>query len=152
MRPGAFGTRASRPTIAGFCLTPRPRGRSRIFVAPFRSGGLIPESEWIPITDGVWDDKPRWSPDGNTYFMSERDRFRCIWAHRLDASKHPEGAAIPIFHAHEARRSLLNVQVGALEMAVARDNIVFNMSERTGECLDDEIRRSLTAFMPLGLE
>ncbi len=108
-------------------------GRSRIFVAPVRRPGLIPESEWIAITEGVWDDKPRWSPDGKTlYFMSERDGFRCIWAQRLDASKHPMGQTIPIFHAHEAQRSLLNVQVGALEMSVARDKIVFNMNERTG--------------------
>jgi eukaryotic-like serine/threonine-protein kinase len=108
-------------------------GRSRIFVAPFRSSGPIPESEWIPITDGVWDDKPRWSADGNAlYFMSERDGFRCIWAQRLDDSKRLLGGAVPIFHAHDARRSLLNVQVGSLELSVARDKIVFNMSERTG--------------------
>jgi Tol biopolymer transport system component/DNA-binding winged helix-turn-helix (wHTH) protein len=108
-------------------------GRSRIFVVPFRSAGLIPESEWIAIAEGGWDDKARWSPDGNTlYFMSERDGFRCIWAQRLDASKRPSGQAIPIFHAHQARRSLLNVAVGALDMSVASDKIVFNMSERTG--------------------
>jgi Tol biopolymer transport system component/DNA-binding winged helix-turn-helix (wHTH) protein len=108
-------------------------GRSRIFVAPFRKTGLIPESEWTPITKGAWDDKPRWSPDGNTlYFLSERDGFRCIWAQRLDASGRPAGAAIPIYHAHEARRSLLSVQVGALDMSVARDKIVFNMNERAG--------------------
>ena len=108
-------------------------GRSHIFVAPVRGPGLIPESEWIPVTDGVWDDKARWSPDGNTlYFISERDGYRCIWAQRLDPSKHPAGEAFPIFHAHEARRSLVNVQVGALELSVARDKIVFNMSERSG--------------------
>jgi Tol biopolymer transport system component/DNA-binding winged helix-turn-helix (wHTH) protein len=108
-------------------------GGSRIFAAPFRTGGPIPEAEWIAITKGVWDDKPRWSPDGDAlYFMSERDGFRCIWLQRLDASKHPVGEAIPVFHAHEARRSLLNVAVGPLEMSVARDKIVFNMSERTG--------------------
>ena len=108
-------------------------GRSRIFVAPFRESGLIPESEWIAITDSVLDDKPRWSPDGQTiYFISERDGFRCIWAQRLDASKHPVGGAVPVFHAHEARRSMLNVQMGALEISVARDRIVFNMQERAG--------------------
>jgi hypothetical protein len=37
-----------------------------------------------------------------------------------------------MFHAHEARRSLLNVQIGALDMSVARNKIVFNMSELTG--------------------
>jgi Tol biopolymer transport system component/DNA-binding winged helix-turn-helix (wHTH) protein len=108
-------------------------GKSRIFVAPFRRTGLIPESEWIAITDSMLDDKPRWSPDGNTiYFISERDGFRCIWAQRLDDSKHPVGEAIPVFHAHEARRSMLNVQIGALDISVARDKIIFNMQERAG--------------------
>ena len=106
-------------------------GRSRIFVAPFRSG-MIPESEWIAITDGVWDDKPRWSADGDTlYFMSERDGFRCIWAQRLDGSKCPVGGVIPIFHAHQAQRSLLNVQIGPLELSVARD--------KNRKHLDDEL-------------
>ena len=42
------------------------------------------------------------------------------------------GAAFPIFHAHEARRSLMNLNWGDLQMSVATDKIVFNMSERTG--------------------
>ncbi|HLW80157.1 MAG TPA: hypothetical protein VKU44_11225, partial [Terriglobia bacterium] len=108
-------------------------GRSRIFVAPFRSAGAVPEPEWIAVTDGRWEDKPRWSPDGNIlYFLSERDGFRCIWSQRLDARKRPVGPAIPIFHAHEARRSLANIGIGDLGISVARDRIVFNMSERTG--------------------
>ena len=38
-----------------------------------------PPETWIAISDGeTWDDKPRWSPDGNLlYFISERDGFRC---------------------------------------------------------------------------
>ena len=108
-------------------------GQSRIFVAPFGRAGLIPESDWIPVTEGVWDDKPRWSPDGNLlYFMSERDGSRCIWAQRLDVLKHPAGPAFPVFHAHDARRSLLSVQVGALELSLSRDKIIFNMNERSG--------------------
>ncbi len=109
--------------------------RSRIFVAPFRNAGLIPEREWIAITDSASDenDKPRWSPDGNTlYFVSKRDGFLCIWAQRLDARKRPAGPAIPVFHAHDARRSLANVGIGDLGISVARNKIVFNMSERTG--------------------
>jgi dipeptidyl aminopeptidase/acylaminoacyl peptidase len=108
-------------------------GRARIFVAPFRNAGLVPEREWIAITDSAWDDKPRWSPDGNIlYFISQRDGFRCIWAQRLNDRKRPVGPAIPIFHAHEARRSLANVGFGDLGISVARDKIVFNSSERTG--------------------
>jgi eukaryotic-like serine/threonine-protein kinase len=108
-------------------------GASKIFVAPVTSSGVVPESKWIPIADTGVDDKPRWSPDGNfLYFISERDGFRCVWAQRLDPRKRPLGAAIPIFHAHEARRSIMNVGWGNLRMSVARDKIVFNMSERTG--------------------
>ena len=109
------------------------QGRSQVFVAPVRETAIIPEREWIPIAESGWDDKPRWSPDGSTlYFVSERDGFRCVWAQRLDSRKHPVGEAIPVFHAHESRRSLSNVGPGDLGISVARDKIVFNMSERTG--------------------
>ena len=109
------------------------QGRSRIFVAPVGDGQLIPKQEWIAVADSGWDDKPRWSPDGNTlYFVSERDGFRCIWAQRLDSRKLPRGAAIPVFHAHESRRSLSNIGPGDLSISVAGDKIVFNMNERTG--------------------
>lgn len=108
-------------------------GRSRIFLAPVRGGGLVPESEWIAITEGGWDDKPRWSPHGDfLYFISQRDGFRCIWAQRLDGRKRPIGPPVAVLHAHDARRSLSNVGIGDLSISVARDKLVFNMSERTG--------------------
>ena len=108
-------------------------GRSRILVAPVRDQGAVPEQEWITIADTGWDDKPRWSPDGNTlYLVSERDGFRCIWAQHLDSQKHPLGEAIAVFHAHQSLRSLSNVGPGDLAISVARDKIVFNMNERRG--------------------
>jgi Tol biopolymer transport system component/DNA-binding winged helix-turn-helix (wHTH) protein len=109
-------------------------GQSRIYVARVGNAGLVPEQDWITIADSRWDDKPRWSPDGNTiYFVSERDGFRCIWAQRLDAQKRPLGSATAVFHAHARRRSLSNVGPGDLSISVARDKIVFNMGERTGD-------------------
>ena len=116
------------------CFNAVTPDRSRIFIAPVRGQGAVPESEWRAVTDSRWDDKPRWSPDGNIrYFVSERDGFRCIWAQRLDpAEKRPLGTAFPIFHAHEARRSLMNIGWGDLQISVARDKIIFNMSQRTG--------------------
>jgi hypothetical protein len=77
--------------------------------------------------------KPRWSPNGGMlYFVSERDGHRCIWAQRLNARKCPAGPATAVFHAHEARRSLANVGIGDLGISIARDKLVFNMSERIG--------------------
>ena len=64
--------------------------------------------------------------------QNERDGFRCIWAQTLDAEKRPQGPAIAVFHAHEARRSLAAVGIRDLSLALAQDRIVFNMSERTG--------------------
>jgi Tol biopolymer transport system component len=122
------------PDDRWFCFNATTANRSRIFVAPVLSEKPVAESEWIPITDDRWSDKPRWSPDGNMlYFISERDGFRCIWAHRLDpVRKYPLGGPVGVFHAHESRRSLMNVHWGNLTVSVALDKIVFNMSERTG--------------------
>ncbi len=93
------------------------------------------EDEWIPVTDAsTFEDKPRWSPDGRIiFFTSDRDGFRCLWAQRLDpTTKHPAGPPLPVYHFHTARRSLLNTGVLRLEISVARDKIVFNMGEITG--------------------
>jgi serine/threonine protein kinase len=107
---------------------------SRIYIAPFGAGPVPPE-QWIAVTDGKsWDDKPRWSPDGDlVYFISQRDGFRCIWYQRLDpATKQPRGSPSPIYHLHRARRSMMNVSLGPLSIAVARDKVVFSLGELTG--------------------
>lgn len=42
---------------------------SQLYVAPFRKA-LVPQSEWIPITEGSgWDDKPHFSYGGNRLFL-----------------------------------------------------------------------------------
>jgi Tol biopolymer transport system component/predicted Ser/Thr protein kinase len=107
--------------------------RTRVMVAPFRGAAVIPESEWIPVTDGSgFDSRPRWSPNGNLlYFISDRDGFRCIWAQRLDAvTKRPVGPAFAVSHFHDPRRLLSDIP--ELGLSVARDKLVFNMTEQTG--------------------
>jgi Tol biopolymer transport system component/tRNA A-37 threonylcarbamoyl transferase component Bud32 len=107
---------------------------SGIYVAPYR-GRAIRDEEWIQVTDaGSWDDKPRWAPaDELVYYTSDRDGFRCVWAQRLDRiTRQPVGSAIAVYHAHNSRRSLLNVDLAWLDLAVARDQLLFNMTERTG--------------------
>jgi serine/threonine protein kinase len=111
------------------------QGRSRIYVTPFQGLSRTDNSEWIQITAGeISEDKPRWSPDGNLmYFTSERDGFMCIWAQRLDPNtKRPVGAAFEVQHFHTSRRSLANVGLGPLETSVARNAIVFNLGDVTG--------------------
>jgi serine/threonine protein kinase len=45
-------------------------GRSQIFIArPHK--GPVPRSEWVAITDGISDDKPRFSADGKLIFLLE---------------------------------------------------------------------------------
>lgn len=108
---------------------------SSLFIGPYRGDELIPERDWINLSNGSsWDDKPRWSPDGNLlYFVSNRDGFVCLWAQRLDPiTKRPRGVPFEVYHFPQARRSMRNVGYRVLETSVARDKIVFNMVERKG--------------------
>ena len=94
-----------------------------------------PPETWIAISDSEgWNDKPRWSPDGNLlYFVSERDGFRCVWVQRLDpATKHPSGAPVAVRHFHSSRLSLKNVDYSLLEMSITRDGLYLNAGEHRG--------------------
>ena len=108
---------------------------SQLFIIPYRPGSVVPREEWTQVTDGIgWYDKPRWSQDGNImYFISDHDGFRCIYGRRLDPStKKPVGERFDVRHFHRSRISMLNVSLGPLEVSVARNKIVFNLGERTG--------------------
>ncbi|HYM09591.1 MAG TPA: hypothetical protein VEU62_02600, partial [Bryobacterales bacterium] len=110
-------------------------GRSTVFVAPFRGATAIADRDWIPVTDGEsYDLAPSWSPDGGVlYFISERDGFRCLWAARLDpATKHPAGPPLPIQHFHTATRSMIHLTTNWLGLSAARDMLVFNLGEMSG--------------------
>jgi len=106
---------------------------SRIYLVPF-TAGEIAIANWIPITDGTaWDDKPNFSQDGKLiFFTSDRDGFRCIWAQPLTADKHPSGSAFPVYHFHSQRRSLANLPIGRMSLAVGPGTLVFNQGEYTG--------------------
>ena len=97
---------------------------------------------WIAISDGeTWDDKPRWSPDGNLlYFISERDGFRCLWAQRLDVTtKRSSGAPFAVQHFHSSRLSLTNVEYSAFEISITRSRVLFSAGEVTGNIWAAEI-------------
>jgi Tol biopolymer transport system component len=117
--------------------------RSRTYVAAFNPDQGPPENTWIPITDGsTVETANHWSPDGRwIYAFSNRDGFRCLWAYPVDSqTKRPDGPPAAVFHAHGARLSLRNASVLSQQLSVARDKIVFNQGEITGNIWMTEIR------------
>ena len=100
----------------------------RTFVAPFGERPIA-ESAWIEVVNG-WDGF-QWSPNGELiYTVSGRDGFRCIWAQRVHPqTRRPIGAPFAVFHAHNARLSLSNLEDS---MAIGRDQMLFSMVEHTG--------------------
>jgi tricorn protease-like protein len=106
-------------------------------VAPFRGPVPIPQSDWIPITDGqALDRQVAWAPRGDMlYFHSERDGFRCLWAVRLDpTTKRPVGAPFPVQHFHGAQRSMVTAfgDPGAISISAGGSRVVFSLGEMTG--------------------
>jgi Tol biopolymer transport system component len=113
---------------------PRRRG-PQVLAAPFQVDRPPNESDWIRIAnDPHWNDKPRWSPDGNRiYFVSDRDGFACVWSQPLEPeTKRPVGLPLPLYHIHQVRRSILNVGYALMGFAVAPDKTVLNLGEITG--------------------
>ncbi len=111
----------------------RDEAPRQIFVAPFVPDRLSPESEWIPITDGLQRDfAPSWSADGSVlYFLSDRDGNRCIWAMRLNPqTKHPIAGAFSVVHLHRMATHIpTSVGAGALGISAAKGRLIFGAEE-----------------------
>ena len=106
-------------------------GGSRVYAAPFRKS-VVPRSEWTSITDGTLDDKPHLSFDDKlVFFSSDRDGYRCIWGQKLGPNFHPTGAPFAVYHCHERRRSLREIEMG-FNIAVGPGMILFNRAEAAG--------------------
>ena len=116
----AFNARADR------------RAPPKVFVAKVQESTVAAESEWIAISEDG--EAPSWSPDGSLlYFWSDRDGSPCLWAQRLNpATKRPTGSPLSIQHFHTRGLSWRNLHLGAPDIAVSRDRIVFNLGERSG--------------------
>jgi serine/threonine protein kinase/Tol biopolymer transport system component len=130
---GIYNPRVS-PDGAWVAFNARPDRLSppRVVVAAVRNFVVSGENEWIAVTGDA--EAPAWSPHGNLlYFWSDRDGSPCLWAQRLDgATKRPSGPPMNIQHLHSRALSWKNLYLGAPDLAVARDKIVFNLGEHTG--------------------
>jgi Tol biopolymer transport system component len=101
---------------------------SRIFVAPFRKA-LVPRSEWIPITQGKWDGKPRFSSgDKLIFFLQGLDGPRSLRAQKLRGEMRPEGEPLQLYPPGNSQRS----DIAWDEIGAGPGLIMFSRSEVTG--------------------
>jgi Tol biopolymer transport system component/DNA-binding winged helix-turn-helix (wHTH) protein len=101
---------------------------TRLYVT-LASGG-----PWIQITDGKqWDDKPRWSPDGQTiYFVSGRGGVFNVWGIHFDpATGKPRGERFPVT-AFDSPGPMVPRQIQDVELSLTQDKLVLTMEERSG--------------------
>jgi serine/threonine protein kinase len=105
---------------------------ARVMVARVQNDSVADDREWVVVAEDG--DAPAWSPDANLlYFWSSRDGSPCLWAQRLDPhAKTPSGAPQAIEHFHSRGLSWRNLYLGAPDIAVSRDKIVFNLGEHSG--------------------
>ncbi len=100
----------------------------RIFIAPFVADRGIPESKWLPLTDGLHRDfEPAWAPNGSTiFFISDRDGNRCIWAVRLGPNKQALGEPLPVIHLHRMANHIPDlVGAGIFSISSSRGRLIF---------------------------
>lgn len=104
-----------------------------LLIAPVSGAGFPPEDQWrnLGLNDAVL---IRWTPDDNAIvYTSTRDSFWCIYAQRLEPrTKRPVGSPFALEHFHQASRSLVTTDSGAVGLAVAKDKIVVAQVESTG--------------------
>jgi hypothetical protein len=101
---------------------------SQIYVARFRKGP-VPRSEWIPVTRGEWDDKPRFSPDGKRIaFVSGRaSAGRRIYSQAITPDMRPMGNPVPLYASPNGRRIITDDDI-----SVGQGLVVFSQSDLTG--------------------
>jgi hypothetical protein len=136
LRHPAYGLFNGRLSSDGgwvsFNARPNSLAAARVMVAKVNGASVVAETGWVVIAEDG--DAPAWSPDGNVlYFWSNRDGSPCLWAQHLDPmTKRPKGSLVSVHHFHSRGLSWRNLYLGAPDIAVARDKIVFNLGEHTG--------------------
>ncbi|HYT76127.1 MAG TPA: hypothetical protein VEL79_15330, partial [Vicinamibacterales bacterium] len=134
--PGeAIGRLRISPDDRWMVFNQRSGGSIRLVVVPFQTAGAIPRDRWTAITSGETTViAGTWSPDGGTiYFPSNQDGKVCLWAQRIDRTTgRPDGAAFPVWHFHDPRRSMGAIPLPLRGLFVGRHRIVTSLSEGTG--------------------
>ncbi|MBK9167075.1 MAG: serine/threonine-protein kinase [Bryobacterales bacterium] len=109
-------------------------GDTKLFLAPFRAGG-VPPAAWTPITaGGHFDSAPQWSRDGRfLYYISSREGHRTILAQPLAGNPpRPDGEPRIVHRFSQAARSPSLVALNGLDMFVAADALYLTVGEVRG--------------------
>jgi Tol biopolymer transport system component/DNA-binding winged helix-turn-helix (wHTH) protein len=102
---------------------------STVYVIPSAGGA------WRPMTDGaVFDDKPRWGPDGRVlYYVSDRDGVKNVWGRRFDNTNGvPEGDPFPVT-SFRSPQFLISPQAVQMDIAITATHLMIPMSESRGD-------------------
>jgi serine/threonine protein kinase len=106
----------------------RDSDHAGIFLRPLAGGRQAPLQ---PLTalDG-WIDRPRWTRDGREIvFLSNRDRFQCIWAQAVGSRMRPAGEPRAVEHLHTIRVSPSHLSRIAFNLSVSSTGVVFNAGD-----------------------
>lgn len=90
--------------------------------------------QWTPISEGTfWDDKPRWSPDGQTiYFLSNRSGFVNVWGRRFNPTTgKPAGEPFQVTSIDAASTRVLS-PTASTELAIGPDRLILPIVESAG--------------------
>jgi WD40-like Beta Propeller Repeat len=106
-----------------FNATTRDFTQSRIFVTRFNRA-LMPQSKWIPITSGEWDDKPRFSSDDTRiFFLSGQSNIpHRLFAQKLTADMQADGGPVAVYPLSDEKPTR---SIGFDEIGVGPRLIVF---------------------------
>jgi len=109
-------------------VTPGDMKSAHIYIVPFRKTPPL-RSEWIPVTHGEWDDKPRFSSDDKLIFFKtgNADGTRRLWAQKLKADMRPDGNPAPLYSSSDSQRVITDGDI-----AVGPRLIVFPRADQTG--------------------
>ncbi|MBI1765375.1 MAG: PD40 domain-containing protein, partial [Acidobacteria bacterium] len=103
-------------------------GDAGLYAVPAQGGA------WVRLTEGkFYDDKPRWSPDGQAfYFISNRSGFFNVWGRRFDPQAgQPVGEAFRVTN-FESPGQMIPPTVVQIELALAADRLVAPIMEVAG--------------------